>query len=88
MFKSPNDTSRYFFPSEDLFVISEVRDVKSIKNPSCVLPWGIFPRFFSCKSGNLCGNVQAAVLLWFYMLITFTMIYNCTFFFRLASFND
>lgn len=54
MFKSPNDTSRWYFPSEDLFVISEVRDVKSIKNPSCVLPWGIFPRFFFPVSLEIC----------------------------------
>lgn len=31
MFKSLNDTSRYFFPSEDLLLSSEVRDETSIK---------------------------------------------------------
>jgi len=33
VFKSLNDTSRYFFPSEDLLLSSEVRDDRGIKKP-------------------------------------------------------
>lgn len=90
VFKSLNDTSRYFFPSEDLLLSSEVRDGKSIKktkpnaNLSSVLLWGFLPFFFFSQKnpGDLCGTVvQAAALLQFCTQVcTFKMIYNCFFF--------
>lgn len=90
MFKSLNDTSKYFFPLEDLLLSTE-RMTKVLKKPqttpnlSPVLLWDLLP-FFPCsplprKSGDLCGTgIQAAVSLQFCTQVTFKVIYYCFFF--------